>query len=119
MKSYVDYDSFDELKRIVEEFEPDVIGIRTLSFYKDFFENTVAFLKSFYPTLPIIAGGPHPTIDARRILEETDVDIVSIGEGEITLHELCEMMYTNKKLELPLVDVEKLSEIKGIAYRVR
>lgn len=117
VKSYVDYDSFDELGKIVDQFKPDVIGIRTLSFYKDFFEETVGYLKASYPGIPIIAGGPHPTIDARRVLEETEVDIVVIGEGELTLHEICEMMYKNKKEGKRFIDFKRLSQIKGIAYR--
>lgn len=118
VKSYVDYDSFGALGEIVDEFEPDAIGIRTLSFYKSFFEDTVRYLKTLYPGIPIIAGGPHPTIDARRVLKETDVDIVAIGEGEITLYEICDMMYKNKIKGECLVDVEQLPQIKGIAYRI-
>ena len=117
VKSYVDYDSFDSLGEIIAEFEPDVIGIRTLSFYKDFFEDTVRYLKTLYPNIPIIAGGPHPTIDARRVLEKTDVNIVAIGEGEITLYEICNMMYKNKIKGNCLIDIKQLSQIKGIAYR--
>ena len=36
-KSRIDFDSYSELTRMLQEFNPDVIGIRVLTFYKEFF----------------------------------------------------------------------------------
>ena len=42
-KSRIDFDSFEELKTLISDFKPDLIGIRTLSFYKDFFLIQIIF----------------------------------------------------------------------------
>jgi len=45
LKSRIDFDSFARLKTIVKEFQPAVIGIRSLNYYKRFFHRTVSLLR--------------------------------------------------------------------------
>ncbi len=112
-KSGTDFDSYDELKSIVQEFKPDMIGIRSLSFYREFFHTTVALLRQWGVIAPIIAGGPYATSDYGFILQDKNIDIAILGEGELTLSELVEKMLANG-FELP--EEQVLADIKGIAY---
>ena len=57
--------------------------------------------------MPVIWGGPHPSILPEQTLESEYVDIVCIGEGDITFYEIV------KALEKG----ESLSEIKGVAFK--
>ncbi|MGD2086833.1 MAG: SDR family NAD(P)-dependent oxidoreductase [Candidatus Aminicenantes bacterium] len=112
-KSRIDFDSYDELKNLVKEFKPGLIGIRTLSFYKEFFHQTVLQMRQWGIDVPIVAGGPYATSDYRLILQDTNIDLVVRGEGEITLAQLVEKMIENHN-QLPGEQV--LKQIPGIAF---
>ncbi|MBT3388120.1 MAG: AMP-binding protein, partial [Desulfobacula sp.] len=112
-KSRIDFDNYSELKKLLMEFKPDVIGIRTLTFYKDFFHKTVALIKHWGVKVPILAGGPYATSDYIAILQDPYVNLVVLGEGEITFGEIIEKMIEN---EGKLPEEKVLQEIPGIAF---
>lgn len=114
LKSRFDFNSYDELKKIIEEFKPDIITGRSLTFYKDLFHKTISYIKSWNSDIPIVAGGPYATSDYMTILNDKNIDIVILGEGEITLHELLVEFLNNGK-KFP--DAEKLKKIDGIAFK--
>ncbi|MGD2085178.1 MAG: amino acid adenylation domain-containing protein [Candidatus Aminicenantes bacterium] len=112
-KSRFDFDHYLELKKLVEEFNPDVIGIRTIIFYKGFFHKTVTALRQWGIDVPIIAGGPYATSSYETILQDKNIDLVVLGEGEITFSELIGKMIENEG-KLPATGV--LKEIPGLAF---
>jgi radical SAM superfamily enzyme YgiQ (UPF0313 family) len=115
IKSLIDYDSFEELTKIIADFKPDLIGIRTLSYYKNFFKDTVAQIRLNDTKVPIIAGGPHPTIAYNDVLEENDIQVIVIGEGEITNAEIITAMLNSDEYKFPSNEV--LNGIHGIVYK--
>ncbi len=112
-KTGVDFDSFDELKTLVEEYPPDLVGIRCLTFYKDLFHETVSMLRQWGIEAPIIAGGPYASSDYPTILKSKHVALAVMGEGETIFTELLEKMLANG-FKIPGSDV--LRTIDGIAY---
>ncbi|MCK4260253.1 MAG: AMP-binding protein [Halanaerobiales bacterium] len=112
-KSGNDFDSYEELKSLVEEFKPDLIGIRTLTIFKEFFHETVALLRQWGVEAPIITGGPYASSDYDTILQDKNVNLVMFGEGEYTFKELLEKMLEN---DFKLPDTEVLQTIKGIGF---
>ena len=118
VKSFVDYDSFEELIQLVSEFKPDLIGIRLLSFFKHFTIDTVKAIKEYDNNIPIIAGGPHPTIDAENFLHEANIQACVIGEGELSLTEIMSEMIDKNLRGGAFLSYEQLSRIKGIAFKV-
>jgi len=112
-KSRIDFDNYPELKLLLEEFKPEVIGIRTLSFYKTFFHKTIAMIRQWGFDVPIIAGGPYATSESQTILQDSHVDLVVVGEGEITFCEIIEKIIENNGV-LPGDDI--LAGIPGIAF---
>jgi amino acid adenylation domain-containing protein len=115
-KSRIDFDSYEELKTIIFDFKPDLIGIRTLSFYKQFFHKAVLMIRQWGMDVPIVAGGPYATSDYQLILQDPHVDVVVLGEGEFTLAHLVEKIMENNK-QLPGEEV--LQDLHGIAFRSR
>ncbi|UCH95456.1 MAG: AMP-binding protein [Candidatus Aminicenantes bacterium] len=113
-KSGNDFDSFQELKVLIEDFKPDLVGLRTLTFFKEFFHEAAAFLRQWGVGAPIITGGPYASSDYNTILKDSNIDLVVLGEGEYTLAELIEKMLANDFL---LPGPEVLGGIKGIAFR--
>ena len=112
-KSHVDFDTYEDLNTMLAEFKPDVIGIRALTLFKHFFHDTVSMIRKWGIGVPIIAGGPYATSDCQSILQDANVDLVALGEGEITFYEVIAAIMENNR-EFPNEKV--LKEIAGIAF---
>jgi amino acid adenylation domain-containing protein len=112
-RSVIDFDDYEGLKEILEHFKPDVIGIRSLNFYREFFHKTIAFIRQTGIDVPIITGGPYATSSYATMLKDSNIDLAVLGEGEITFAEIIGSMLENRK-ELPSEKV--LQGIAGIAF---
>ncbi|MCP4157183.1 MAG: AMP-binding protein, partial [bacterium] len=113
VKSRLDFDNYGELKEILEEYRPQVIGVRTLTFFRNFVHKTIAMIRQWGNRMPVIAGGPHATTNYESLLQDKNFDLVVFGEGELTLTELIEkMIEAGGKLPAQ----ETLNEIAGIAF---
>ncbi|MGE5339956.1 MAG: AMP-binding protein, partial [Candidatus Omnitrophota bacterium] len=112
-KSGIDFNTYDELKKLIEGFQPDVIGIRTLSLFKDFFHHTVSMIRQWGIDVPIIAGGPYATSDYSSVLQDAHIDVIVLGEGEIITSRLIETIIENGN-RLPGEEI--LQTIPGIAF---
>ncbi len=112
-KAQIDFDNFDRLKALLDEFKPQLIGIRTLNFFKDFFHETAAMIRQWGIDVPVITGGPYGSSGHRTLLQDPNVDVAVFGEGEITFFELVKAIMENKG-RLP--GEEDLKKIEGIAF---
>jgi len=65
------------------------------------------FIKSNNPNVPIVWGGIHPTLRPEQTLENPNIDISIVGEGEITTHELAKRLSKEKSLK----------GVKGVYYK--
>jgi len=86
--------------------KPDIIGI-TCCFTGYFAEalEVAAMAKRLYPSVPIVIGGAHATLDAKSILRDNSfVDFIVCHEGEITLEQLVRSL----RGELPIESVDGL-----------
>jgi amino acid adenylation domain-containing protein len=113
-KSRIDFDNYQGLKELLEEFKPDIIGIRTLTFFKDFFHQTAAMIRQWGIEAPIIVGGPYATSSYKECLQDGNIDLVVLGEGEITFSQVIQTIMENHR-QLP--GDEFLESIPGIAFR--
>lgn len=75
--------------RKIKQIKPDFIGISILSPSIDWALSTCRFLKKEIPDSLIILGGPHPTFFP-QVVEQPEVDIICIGEGEKPLSQMLE-----------------------------
>ena len=76
------------LKERIEKFKPDLIGFSVLSFNYLQASKMAEFIKENYNIIKIIFGGVHVTLMPEEVIENKDVDIVCIGEGEYVLKEI-------------------------------
>ncbi|MCP4178663.1 MAG: AMP-binding protein [bacterium] len=113
LKVRVDFDSNAELQTIIDEYNPNLIAIRTLSFYKEFFHKTISYLKQTNPSIPIIGGGPYITQDYRKALADKNIDLAIIGEGEVTFSELIQQIIQNNNT---IPEQKQLDNINGLAF---
>jgi len=72
----------NELKQVIENFKPTYIGISILSNKLKIALMLTDFIKTINKNICIIAGGHHPTMFPKEILEKKSIDFVVTGEGE-------------------------------------
>lgn len=76
--------------------------------------DVVSNLKKVLPDVPIILGGPEVTYDADYWLRQYPaIDVIVLGEGEITFRELCEAYHE----AFERGGEADLQAVNGIAYR--
>ena len=112
-KSRIDFDNYRDLKGIIDEFKPDIIGARTLTFFKDFFHRTIAVIRQWCINTPIVAGGPYATSDYEMMLQDLNISLAVLGEGEVTFGDVIEKVLDNRG---SLPDEKVLRNIEGIAF---
>ena len=113
IKSRVDFDNYEELNEQIKNFDPDIIGVSTMTFHKDFFHKAIKNIRDNDFKKMIIVGGPHPTTSFKEVLKDKNIDICTIGEGEATIVEIIEKYIENNFQKLLYDDLIK---IDGIAF---
>lgn len=90
-----------------KEFKPEIVGISstTVAFHRAL--DVARETKSIMPEVPVVIGGPHTTAVVEDVLINPEIDFAILGEGEVTLSELVDII-KNKG---------ELAGIKGLAYR--
>ncbi|MBU1863838.1 MAG: B12-binding domain-containing radical SAM protein [Candidatus Omnitrophica bacterium] len=92
----------------IEKMQPDMLGLTLMTQH---LPHTIEFLrlvKEILPALTVVVGGPHATADHKNLLlQNKEVDVTVIGEGEYSMLALINAYEHN----------ESFQQIKGIAYR--
>jgi anaerobic magnesium-protoporphyrin IX monomethyl ester cyclase len=98
----------EKLKADLASFEPNLIGISSMTPTIESALKSARVAKEVCPDAKVVMGGAHVTfMDRETLAEEPATDIVVRGEGEETLLELVK--------QLP--DLPKLEDVKGITFR--
>jgi radical SAM superfamily enzyme YgiQ (UPF0313 family) len=103
------FKSFEEQKKVLEESRPEIIGIYCNLMTKLNVLPLMKFIRS-NPVLghsKIVLGGPEPPFYSEEFIA-AGADIIVVGEGELTMKELCE--------ELGKVDPD-LGSVDGIMFK--
>jgi len=99
--------NYSGIKRRIRKIKPDLVGIQVMSFTLIDALLCARIVKRIDEDIPVIFGGPHPTIFPQETVNLTEVDYVVVGEGEVTFKELIENI--NNPTEL--------RKVKGLVYR--
>jgi len=92
--------TLQDIRVEMEGFEPDMIGISSLSYEASTLHEVARLGKKFNKDCLIVAGGPHPSMFFDKVLEDRNVDGVVVGEGEGTTEELIKAFENGKDLSL-------------------
>ncbi|TSA36852.1 MAG: radical SAM protein [Verrucomicrobiaceae bacterium] len=79
----------DEFQKAIDSFKPDLIAVSVMTSTFDF---AMDLLRQARYDVPVIVGGVHATIATDDCLNQKEVDIVCVGEGDDALLELCNRM---------------------------
>lgn len=96
----------EEIRKIIEEKKPDVIGIsdHAAANYRNA-ELVAIIAKEVNPKIITVFGGPDPSVRFESILENWYCDYCVIGEGEQTFYEFVQ----NFSSKLPLENIKGLA----------
>jgi radical SAM superfamily enzyme YgiQ (UPF0313 family) len=97
----------DELKTILLEMNPALVGISSTSLIWPQVVKIAEFIKRVLPKSFIIAGGPQIDAYPAESISSEFIDAGCIGEGEYMIAELMLSLKTNKKF----------SELSGIVFK--
>ncbi len=75
-------DSDDDIARQVKEFGAQIVGISVMISYYSKSLHLGRKLKEVVPDVPLVYGGPHPSVVPDDFIKEDCVDYVIKGEGE-------------------------------------
>jgi radical SAM superfamily enzyme YgiQ (UPF0313 family) len=119
-----------EMARVLEEENPDVVGISSLftPYYREAL--AVARLAKEHTRATVVMGGSHVSADPESVLREPAVDFVVTGEGEMPLVELLRALvagapaprWFNKGASSEPIDelpIPHLCSLRPESYRLR
>jgi radical SAM superfamily enzyme YgiQ (UPF0313 family) len=101
------YPVWNEVRKIIQNFQPEIIGITCCSSTSKSAQAVANIAKSLNKDCTVIIGGPHPSLIRKEALADTNIDIVIKGEGEDTIVDLLNKIGNNETIE----------NVKGIIYR--
>ena len=95
-----------DIKRIIKERKPDVVGFSVLTFNLLDCLDVAKIIREVSPSTKICFGGFHATIYPQETLDFPEVDYIVFGEGETTFKELVKVIDSGGDLnsKLPSVD---------------
>jgi anaerobic magnesium-protoporphyrin IX monomethyl ester cyclase len=103
-----------DIVRRAARFNPDFIGLSSLSCQSQEFRRVARGLHGALPHVDIIAGGPYASSQAEEILHEGSTEVCVLGEGETTLPVLIRALQN----ETPLSDVRGIAFHEGKKFRL-
>ena len=81
--------SYNQIRKKIEKFNPDIVGISVfVSAALKISNNIAKIVKEVNPNCIVVFGGRHPTFEPDSTIKTNEVDIIVRGEGELTFREL-------------------------------
>jgi len=85
----------EEYQAKLREHDPDLLAVTCMSAMFPYVKEVAAWTKEA-KNIPLICGGPHPTLNPEETLGTDGIDIICRGEGELPLIELCSRLEKGK-----------------------
>jgi anaerobic magnesium-protoporphyrin IX monomethyl ester cyclase len=100
--------STDKIDRRLARFQPDLIGVTSVTMNFPLAVQTLQYCKGKAPEATTVMGGPHVTFtDEETLRKYPGVDIIVRGEGEDTTRELIQALEKGESLE----------RVRGLTFR--
>jgi radical SAM superfamily enzyme YgiQ (UPF0313 family) len=97
----------EELNTVMDSFDPQVVGIGVMTIECKYGFIDAAKVKKINPNVTVVFGGPHCSHEPQFILNDSNVDLMVSGEGDLTIVELIDTLEEGKDV----------ASVPGIAYK--
>ena len=101
-------EDFDGLVVKIISFSPDILGISFTTQSATGAYELINNIKKMKISPLIVSGGAHPTAMPEEVLSKSDCNVVVMGEGELTFHEVVQEVSKGSR---------DFSGLLGVAYR--
>jgi radical SAM superfamily enzyme YgiQ (UPF0313 family) len=95
------YPESPEFIEQLRALQPDMVGISWWSNNTKTVEMTLRTLKTHFPHIQVIVGGPHPTAYGEQLIQRDDIDYVFYGEAEMGLTKLLKKIKRRGSVDTP------------------
>ncbi len=102
-----------EARKVIRDFKPDIVCVTVMTAKYGSALKISHIAKTANSSCKVVWGGQHATIDCERVLREPLVDFVVMGEGEITLKNLVDLIAGGRE-----TDHGSLSSVEGLSYKI-
>lgn len=99
---------WEEIDRTIRRFDPDVVGITTMTSKYPMALRIAEIIKSINREVTVVVGGHHASIFGPKLVENPNIDFAVIGEGEMIFLELINRLCESRP---------DFSRIGGLTYR--
>jgi anaerobic magnesium-protoporphyrin IX monomethyl ester cyclase len=89
----------ERLRQVLDEYRPDLIGMYISSPYVPAARSVAQEIKRLAPSVPLLAGGHHPTLSPEDTMADPAFDMLIIGEGEKPIVMLLDTMAAGGSLD--------------------
>src|SRR3989344_1089691 len=83
-------DMLGDFMMMVEEYKPDLIGLSAVELTFKMGMELIDAVKQKYPGIIVAVGGSHAVTVPEKVISEKNIDLIAIGEAEISFVELCD-----------------------------
>ena len=95
-----------EVRERLISFNPHIVALTCSTFNRGFVREMIEIIKCVDREIKVVVGGVHASFCYDQVLQQYGADVIVIGEGELTLAELCSVMEKQAPLKT----------VRGIAY---
>jgi len=99
--------NLDQMRDRIQRFDPDLIGFSCLSVEAEEMHRVAKVAKQLKPGCLTVLGGPHATVFLDYALNDPNLDLVVLNEGEVTFPELLRALREDRPLD----------QVAGIAFK--
>ncbi len=97
----------EEVEHKIRTTRFDAVGIGTFVFQYRFVRDVSAMIRQYHPHVPIIVGSTLASAIPEMIIENTEVDIACIGEGDLTILDMLRALDAGTPLD----------DVQGICFQ--
>lgn len=84
--------SYQDIRREIIEFRPDLVGMQTFMHTIDYCNRIAGIAKEVNQKIKVVLGGIYATTFPQEVIKHPDVDFVVVGEGEVVFKDLLKMI---------------------------
>lgn len=106
--------TINDIKKVISDYAPSIVGFHVCTPNINTVKLLSSEIKSLWPDILLIAGGPHFLYNPVADLQDSKLDIIVVREGEETCLEIVERLEQEGAHNFIL---SSTYQIKGIVYR--
>jgi len=104
---------------LIRNFEPSFVGITFVTPLFTDMKKVARLIKNINNKIVVIGGGPHCSSYPKQTLEDTDLDVVVTGEGDLVIRDIVNDRYFDKtKINITSKPIQNLDELPFPAYHL-